>query len=58
MYLSKSLEFKIMAEFVETEEQKELLHELGCDQYQGWYYSPAVPFEDAVEFIRARTRGL
>lgn len=58
VYLSKSLEFTIMAEFVETEEQKELLHELGCHQYQGWYYSPAVPLEEAMEFIRSKTRGL
>lgn len=54
VYLSQSLHFSIMAEFVETKEQLELLHELGCDQYQGWYYSPAVPFEQAVEYIRGR----
>ena len=58
IYLSQSLDFSIMAEFVETKEQLELLHELGCDQYQGWYYSPAVPLEEAVEFIRVRFSAL
>ncbi len=56
VYLSKSLGFSIMAEFVETEEQKELLHSLGCDQYQGWFYSPAVPFQEAVEFLKNSRR--
>ncbi len=40
--LSSSLHLTVLAEFVETEEQKETLHEIGCDIYQGWLYSPAV----------------
>lgn len=35
----------ILAEFVETREQQELLEELGCCLYQGYLYSPAVPLE-------------
>lgn len=34
-----------IAEFVETEEDKELLHQMGCDIYQGYLYSPAKPVE-------------
>ncbi len=31
-----------LAEFVENKEQRDELHRLGCDIYQGYLYSPAV----------------
>ena len=40
--LSKTLHLMVLAEFVETEEEREILHEIGCDCYQGYLYSPAV----------------
>lgn len=40
--LADSLHMQVIAEYVETEEQREILHELGCDCYQGWLYLPAV----------------
>lgn len=40
--LADSLHMTVIAEYVETEEQRETLHEIGCDIYQGWLYSPAV----------------
>lgn len=40
--LSASLNVTVLAEYVETEEQREALHEVGCDCYQGYLYSPAV----------------
>ena len=40
--LASSIDLMVLAEFVETEEQKEALHELGCDNYQGYLYSPAI----------------
>ena len=43
--LSESLSLLVIAEFVETEEQRNVLHEIGCDCYQGYLYSPAVPLE-------------
>ena len=42
VYLSKSLDFKVLAEFVETVEQKEALEQIGCLLYQGYLYSPAI----------------
>jgi EAL domain-containing protein (putative c-di-GMP-specific phosphodiesterase class I) len=42
VYLSKSLDFKVLAEFVETTEQKEALEKIGCVVYQGYLYSPAL----------------
>jgi diguanylate cyclase (GGDEF)-like protein len=50
--LAHSLRLKVIAEGVETPEQLKLLVELGCDQYQGFYFSPAVPaakFEELVQ---------
>ena len=43
--LSGSLSLPVIAEFVETAEQREILHEIGCDCYQGYLYSAAVPVE-------------
>lgn len=40
--LAASLEMQVLAEYVETEEQKEALHDLGCDLYQGYLFSPGV----------------
>ena len=40
--LSSTLRLTVLAEFVETEEDRETLHEIGCDCYQGYLYSPAV----------------
>ncbi len=40
--LADSLSLKVLAEYVETEEERTVLHEIGCDLYQGWLYSPAV----------------
>lgn len=40
--LAASLHLTVLAEFVETKEQREELHEIGCDCYQGYLYSPAV----------------
>ncbi|MCR5458081.1 MAG: EAL domain-containing protein [Clostridiales bacterium] len=41
-HLASSLNLMVLAEYVETEEQREELHEIGCDCYQGYLYSPAV----------------
>ena len=40
--LSSTLNLTVLAEFVETEQERETLHEIGCDCYQGYLYSPAV----------------
>ena len=48
VYLSKSLDFKVLAEFVETTEQKEALEQIGCLLYQGYLYSPAIDKESFI----------
>lgn len=44
--LSSTLSLLVLAEYVETEEEREVLHEIGCDRYQGYLYSPAVFIAD------------
>lgn len=51
MTLSNSLHFDVLAEFVETPEQRETLHQLGCCYYQGYLYSPALSFDGFVAYI-------
>ena len=48
VYLSKSLDFKVLAEFVETVEQKEALEQIGCLLYQGYLYSPAIDRDSLI----------
>lgn len=43
--MTKSLNIDTIAEYVESEELRAVLHETGCDKYQGYLYSPAVPLE-------------
>jgi diguanylate cyclase (GGDEF)-like protein len=51
--LAHSLGLKVVAEGVETGEQLERLRELGCDQYQGFFRSAAVPAAEIEESIRS-----
>jgi diguanylate cyclase (GGDEF)-like protein len=50
--LAHNLRLGVVAEGVETVEQLEFLRELGCDQYQGFYCSPAVPADAFATFLR------
>ena len=53
--LAHNLRLRVVAEGVETAEQLSYLRELGCDQYQGFFCSPAVPapaFEELLERLR------
>lgn len=43
--LSSDLGIDVLAEYVETEEQRAALEEVGCYLYQGYLYSPAVPMD-------------
>jgi EAL domain-containing protein (putative c-di-GMP-specific phosphodiesterase class I) len=54
--LAHNLRLRVVAEGVETAQQLEFLRELGCDQYQGFYCSPAVPASQFIELI-ARQRA-
>lgn len=45
VFLSQTLQFDVLAEFVETREQAEALAAIGCMLYQGYLFSAAVPIE-------------
>ncbi len=46
--LTQSLHLAVIAEGVETIEQLEMLHELGCETYQGYLLSRPIPAEDVT----------
>ncbi|WP_348028518.1 EAL domain-containing protein [Rhodoferax sp.] len=43
----------VVAEFVETTAQRDLLQALGCDFFQGWLYSPAMPADQIPAYLDA-----
>jgi EAL domain-containing protein (putative c-di-GMP-specific phosphodiesterase class I) len=51
--MAHSLKLSVIAEGVETEAQLRRLRDLGCDEYQGFFASPALP---PAEFERAYAR--
>ena len=50
--LAHSLRLKVIAEGVETPEQLALLADLGCDQYQGFFFSPAIAADQFTALVR------
>jgi diguanylate cyclase (GGDEF)-like protein len=52
--LAHSLKLKVVAEGVESSEQLEFLKALGCDQYQGFYFSPALPPAKFEALVRSQ----
>ncbi len=55
--MAKSLGLEVVAEGVETEEQLNFLRELGCDEMQGYYFSPPVPAADFSRML-AENKGI
>ena len=49
--LAHSLRLKVVAEGVETPEQLKFLRTLGCDQYQGYHFSPPLPAREFAELV-------
>ena len=54
VYLSKSLGFKVIAEFVETSEQQAALESIGVNLYQGYLYSPAIDRDTLLQMKAVR----
>lgn len=50
--LSTSLNLRVIAEGVETKEQKEFLIQNGCNNIQGYYYSRPVPADELENILR------
>jgi EAL domain-containing protein (putative c-di-GMP-specific phosphodiesterase class I) len=55
--LAHSLRLKVVAEGVETLEQLGLLRSMGCDQYQGYHFSPPLPASAFRELMVEHLNG-
>lgn len=51
--LAKSLNLKLIAEGVETKEQKDFMLENGCEYIQGYYYSKPRPIGEIEKILRS-----
>lgn len=56
VYLAHSLNFSVLAEYVETEEQMQELKKIGCNYYQGYHFSKAVTVDDFLNVIQKGIR--
>ena len=54
--LAHSLKLKVVAEGVETPAQLQFLRSLGCDQYQGFHFSPPLPAGQFADLLRGWQR--
>jgi diguanylate cyclase len=50
--LAHCLKLKVVAEGVETSAQLKILKSLGCDQYQGYHFSPAITADAFEDLLR------
>jgi diguanylate cyclase (GGDEF)-like protein/PAS domain S-box-containing protein len=50
--MAHTLGLKVTAEGVETATQLEILRGFGCDEYQGWYFSKALPEADFMALLQ------
>ena len=53
--LGKGLGMTLVAECVETEQQRSLLEDMECDIIQGYLYSKPLPAADAASFLMAQS---
>ncbi len=56
--LAQTLELELVAEGVETEAQRQLLTEMGCNHIQGWLVCKALPSEELAQRFTSRTLRL
>jgi EAL domain-containing protein (putative c-di-GMP-specific phosphodiesterase class I) len=54
--LAHSLQLRVVAEGVETPAQLEFLARHGCDEIQGFHFSPALPGEQCEALLREGRR--
>ncbi len=49
--MAQKLGLKVIAEGIETEEQKDLLINAGCDYGQGYYFSRPIPADEFLQLL-------
>ena len=52
IHMLKDMNYSVLVEGVETLEQKLLLEELGCDYFQGYYFSKPVQKQVFADYLR------
>lgn len=57
LLIARNFDLRVIAEGVETPGQANLLHELGCQEAQGFLYSKALPPREFGRWIAARMDG-
>lgn len=55
--MAKGLKLNVVAEGVETQEQLTYLRNLGCDAYQGFFFSRPVTADKATELLAVQNTG-
>jgi diguanylate cyclase (GGDEF)-like protein len=55
--MGHSLGLEVVAEGVEQREQLDILRQIGCDQVQGYFISPGLPFDELCYFMDAYKMG-
>ncbi len=51
--LGQTLDYTVLAEYVEKNEQLDILQDLGCQLFQGYLFNKAIPLNEAIEYIRS-----
>ena len=49
--MAQSLGMETVAEGVESQEQHQILKDMGCDTFQGYFYSPAISAERTTQML-------
>lgn len=55
--LGQAQQVRVIAEFVETTEQRELLAQMGCDTFQGYLHSRPLTEEQCLDYFKAQEAG-
>jgi EAL domain-containing protein (putative c-di-GMP-specific phosphodiesterase class I) len=50
--MAHTMDIKVVAEGVETQQQLDFLAQIDCDYFQGYIVTPPVPEAKAVNFLR------
>jgi len=54
--MARCLHMKVVAEGVENLDQLDILTQMECDCFQGYFFSPAVPAQDVLPIVEALAR--
>ena len=54
IHMVKDMNMELVAEGVETIEQINMLKDMGCDYFQGYYYSKPLPGKEFLQFLSSQ----